>query len=185
MSLKEAFERILRMGEAGQASEEGPDSIVLLLKEPHFPNLERLRLVAGRAFGTSFSGDRAARHSVYQRGVIFTLANVGVHTLSFLFYTKPYFSDEPEHARAFERSLRRDDQRQAWAEHNAYMAVDYVKGDVDRDSKYVVLALLCAELFDENCMAIYLPKQSSLVPGKDSALGQLNKIIAYKKVNTN
>ncbi len=105
------------------------------------------------------------------------------HTLSFLFKTRRYFDDDPDQARGFKESLRRDDPLQAWIEHKAFFAVAYVKGNVDRDSKYVILARLCAELFDENCTAIYLPGKRALVPGRELALRQLNRMIAYKEVD--
>jgi hypothetical protein len=185
MGLKQAFESLLLMGRSSPSESEGPVSIILLLREPLFPTLEQLREAAGRAFGTNFSGERNARHSVYQRGVIFTVANVGAHTLSFLFQTRPYFSYDPQHTRDFEKSLRSAEQRQAFAEHAAYTAIDYVKGEVDIDSKYVVLAKLCAELYNLNCTALYLPftDRGVLVPGDLAARRQLNKIIAYRDVN--
>ena len=182
MGLRQAFETLLRMEKKDRPAAEDPVSLVLLMFEPHFPTLERLRLVAGRAFGRTFSGERTSRHSVYQRGVIFTIANVGEHTLSFLFQTRPY-RDDSEDAREFEKSLSRADQRKAWTEHNAFIAIDYVKGSVDVDSKYVVLAKLCAELYDDNCMAIYLPGVNALVPGNAFARQQLNKMIAYRDVD--
>jgi hypothetical protein len=156
--------------------------MVLLLREPTFPTLERLRELAEKAFGRPFSGDPTARHSVYIRGVLFTLANVGEHKLSFLFMTKPYV-DDSESARKFEKSLKRADQRQAWTEHKAYMAIDYAKGDADTDSQSVVLAQLCAQLYDENCVALYLPAEGALVPGSNAPSRQLDKIIAYRKVD--
>jgi hypothetical protein len=183
MGLEGAFESLLQMGKSKPPQGEGPTSIVLLLRQPHFPTLEQLREAAGRAFGVAFASGRNSRHSVYQRGVIFTLANVGAHTLSFLFQTRAYFADNREHARAFEESLHRDDQRQAWAEHSAYAAIDYVKGDANVDSQYVVLARLCAELYNDNCPAIYLPGASVLVPGEATIRRQLSKIIAYREVD--
>ena len=183
MGLKQAFKSLLRMAEPRLPQSEDPVSIVLLLREPRFPTLEQLREAAGRAFEVTFTDAQNARHSVYQRGAIFTLANIGAHTLSFLFQTRPYFGNEPQHNREFENSLRRDDQRQALAQHAAYMAIDYVKGNFDIDSRYVVLSKLCAKLYDANCVAIYLPAEHSLVPGREHAFAQLKKIIAYRKVD--
>jgi hypothetical protein len=182
MGLKSAFARLLRMGEPGPETDEGPISIVLLLREPTFPTLERLQELGEKAFGRPFSGDRTARHSVYVRGVLFTLANVGEHKLSFLFMTKPY-ADDSESARRYGKSLKRSDQRQAWSKHKAYIAIDYVQGRLDNDLKYVVLARLCAQIYDENCVALYLPAESALVPGGNAARKQLDKIIAYRNVD--
>jgi hypothetical protein len=63
------------------------------------------------------------------------------------------------------------------------MAVDYAKGEVDTDSKYVVLSKLCSRLYDANCTAIYLPGEHTLVPGEQHARAQLQKIIAYRDVD--
>lgn len=182
MGLKEAFESLLRMGKSGRELGDPPVSIVLLLREGSFPRLEQLRELAGRAFGAIFSGDIAARHSIYQRGVIFTLANVGSHNLSFLFRTTPY-GDHSKEADDFEKALHRADQRQLWAEHRAFIAIDYVKGDVDIDSQYVVLARLCSELYNANCMGLYLPRENALILGDENARAQLSKIIAHRDVD--
>lgn len=137
MGLKKAFESLLRM-ENIQASAGRRSSLDrVAVQEPHFPTLDKLREAAGKAFGTSFTNDPKARHSLYQRGVILTLANVGAHRLSFLFVMKPYFSDQLDRGQAFEKSLLRDDQQQAWAQHTAYMAIDYVKRQAEIQSRYL------------------------------------------------
>ena len=178
MSLKEAFEALLRMGKSTGPPAGDPVSVVLLLREPRFPSLEQLRDAASKAFGVSFSSDRAARHSVYVRGAIFTLANVGAHTLSFLFYTKPYGEESPD----FGKSMPLETQRRAWAEHKAWIAIDYARGSVDIHSKYVVLARLCTHLYDDNCVGLYLPRENTFVPGQKDAHRQLAKIVAYRDV---
>ncbi len=68
----------------------------------------------------------------------------GPHTLSFMNYAKPYGDDSPN----FGRSLPKASQRQAWAEHTAWTAVDYVKGNADLELEYAVLAKLCYEMLD-------------------------------------
>lgn len=123
--LKEAVESLLHMGKSKPPQGEDPISLVLLLQQPRFPSLDQLREAAARAFGVTFASDRNSRHSVYQRGVIFTLANVGSHTLSFLSYTQPYCGQELAGA------MQRTDQRNAWNQHTAWIAVDYAKGEVN------------------------------------------------------
>jgi hypothetical protein len=178
MGLKEAFESLLRMGKSTGTPADTPVSMVLLLKEPRFPSLETLREAAAKAFGVSFQATPTARHSVYVQGTIFTMANVGPHTLSFLFYTKPYGEQSPE----FGNSMPLESQRKAWAEHKAWMAIDYARGRVDIDSKYVVLARLCTHLYDDNCVGLYLPRENAFVPGRAGAGRQLAKIVAYRDV---
>jgi hypothetical protein len=178
MGLKEAFESLLQMGKPSRKIGDTPVSIVLFLREQHFPTLEQLRLAAERAFRRSFSGDKKSQYCVYQQ-VLFTLARIGPHTLSFLCYTKPYGADDPE----FGIVLPLASQRRAWAEHTSWIALDYVKGDAAIDSQYVVLARLCAELCDVNCIGLYLPREKTFVPGEESVRGQLSKIIAHRDVN--
>jgi len=124
-----------------------------------------------------FSDDKSSRHCVY-RDAIFTLARIGPHTLSFLNHKQPYGDNFPE----FGRKLPRLDQREAWAKHTAWIAVDYVKGEADIDSKYGVLARLCAELYDANCLGLYLPMENAFLPGDMNARRQLQRIIAVRDV---
>jgi len=129
MGLKEAFESLLQIGKPSRKVGDCPVSIVLFLREQRFPTLEQLRLAAERAFRRSFSGDKNSRYCVYQQ-VLFTLARIGPHTLSVLFYTKPYGADDPD----FGIALPLVSQRQAWAEHTSWVALNYVKGVADIDS---------------------------------------------------
>jgi hypothetical protein len=158
-NLKAAFESILRWGEAPDKHGNDPVSMVLLLREPTFSTLDQLRSAAQRAFGTSFTGDKQSRNYVIQV-VLFTIMKAGPHSLSFLNYTKPYDSDSPN----FGRSLPEASQRQAWAEHTAWTAVDYVKGGADLELEYAVLAKLCTEMLDVNCVGLYVPGRRTFIP---------------------
>jgi hypothetical protein len=167
-SLKRAFESILRWGE--QADQEGdlPVSMVLLLRASRFPTLDQLRSAGERAFGTPFTDDKESRHFVVQVA-LFTIMKAGRHTLSFLNYTKPY--GEGDFPQEFGRLLPKASQRQAWAEHTAWTAVDYVKGGVDLELEYAVLATLCAELLDANCVGLYIPREQNFIPNDGSLMG--------------
>lgn len=178
MGLRQALESLFEMGKPGRKLGKAPVSMVLLLREQLFPTLEQLRDAAKKAFGRDFSGEKSSRHCVYQQ-VLFTLARIGPHALSFLYYTKPY----GENSAGFGTTLRLASQREAWAKHVAWIAVDYVKGDVDIDSQYALLAKLCAELYDANCLGLYLPRENAFIPGEENARAQLSKIIAYRDVD--
>src|ERR1022692_2835682 len=158
-NLKGAFESILRWGEAPDKHGDDPVSMVLLIREPTFSTLDQLRSAAGRAFGTLFTGDKESRHHVIQV-VLFTLMKAGPHSLSFMNYRKPYGDDSYN----FGRSLPKASQRQAWAEHTAWTAVDYVKGGADLELEYAVLARLCTEMLDVNCVGLYVPGQRTFIP---------------------
>jgi hypothetical protein len=175
LNLKKAFESVLRWGESPDKDTGLPVSMVLLLRESRFPTLDQLRLAAEKAFGTSFAGGKESKHCVLQ-AVLFTLMQAGPHMLSFLNYTTPY-GDDPQ---KFGASMRKASQRQAWAEHTAWTAVDYVKGGADPELEYGVLAKLCAEMLDDNCLGVYVPREKSFIPNDASLRGELQRIAASR-----
>lgn len=179
MGLKEAFEAILNLGKSRhEQSGPPPASMVLLLREKRFPKLEQLRLAGKKAYGVDFSLDKNSRHCVYVK-VLFTLMKAGSHTISFMFYGKPYGDDFPELGKAWQLP----DQRRAWAEHSAFMAVDYAKGGADFESRYALLAKLCRELYDANCVGIYLPRERAFVPGERSVWEMSHRMITERDVD--
>ncbi len=103
--------------------------------------------------------------------VLCTILNAGPHTLSFLNHTKPY--GERDFPQEFGRLLPKASQRQAWAEHTAWTAIDYVKGDVDLELEYAVLATLCSEMLDANCLGLYIPREQIVIPNDGSLLREL------------
>ena len=174
LNLKGAFDAILRFGRPVENRDDDPVSMVLLLREPRFLTLEQLRSAGERAFGTSFNGDKESRHFVMQ-AVLFTLMKAGPHTLSFLNYTKPYgAADFPSD---FAMSLPKSSQRDAWRAHTAWTAVDYVKGGKDLKVEYGVLAQLCAEIIDANCLALYVPRERGLIPNDGSLMQELKRVL--------
>ena len=172
-NLKRAFESLLRRGEHGDKERDLPVSMVLLLREPHFLTLDQLRSAGARAFGARFTNDKASQNFVVEV-LLFTIMKAGVHTLSFLNYTKPY--GEGEFSQQFATSLPKASQRQAWAEHTAWMSVDYVKGGRDLELEYAVLAAICAEMVDANCLGLYVPREQSLIPNDDSLIRELRRM---------
>jgi hypothetical protein len=178
MGLKEALEGILNLGKSGRRPSQPPASVVLLLREQRFPNLEELRQAAEKAFGVTFSLEKSSRHSVYVQ-VLFTLMNIGRHTVSFMFYTKPYGDDSQKLGQAW----RLPSQRSAWAAHTAWIAVDYVKGGIDFESRYALLARLCRELYDANCSGVYLPREKAFVPDEVPAREMLDRAIASRQID--
>ena len=161
LNFKRAFDAIRRLGRPVEYQRDDPVSLVLLLREPRFPTLDQLRSAGKRAFGTPFNGGKESQHFVMQAALL-TIMKVGPHTLSFLNYTKPYGANDfpPDFAMAFPEA----NQREAWTAHNAWTAVDYVKGGTDLTAEYGVLATLCAEIIDTNCSALYDPRKQTLIP---------------------
>jgi hypothetical protein len=154
--------------------------MVLLLRESRFPTLDQLRSAAEKAFGTSFAGGEDSQHCVIQ-AVIFTLMKAGPHTLSFLNYTKPY--GEGEFSQEFGRSMPKASQRKAWAEHTLWIAVDYVKGSSDLELEYAVLAKLCTEMLDDNCVGLYVPQKQLFIPNGGFLREELRQLAANRSLD--
>jgi hypothetical protein len=174
-NLKKAFESILRRRDSSDEDGDLPISMVLLLREPTFSTMDQLRSLGERAFGTPFSGEKESRHFVVQV-VLFTVLKAGPHSLSFLNHTKPYGDDSYD----FGRSWPKPNQRQAWADHTAWTAVDYVKGGADLELEYAVLAKLCAEMLNANCVGLYIPGKRTFIPNDDCLPGKLQRMAASR-----
>ena len=175
MNLKAVVQRFVPMRWQRVGKKE-PLSIVMLLRAPHVFRTEELQIAAERAWRVSFAGGNQSMHCVAQSGPT-TLLKAGPHLLSFFHYAKPYIENHEENT----SWLPLDSQRRAWAEHVAWVGVDYMNADTDVELAYCVLAKLVAELVDENCSAIYMPRESSLVPNKGTLYSELQKISSSRK----
>ena len=170
VNLKAVVERLLRLGNRDKEDSDGNDgpvSIVLLLRESHVSSTERLTAACAKAFG-----DESQRCFVVQKGFV-TLIKVGPHALSFLHYTKPYGADRSQE---FLESMSSQSQRQAWTARTAWEAFDYVKSRGDLNLEYAILAKLCAELVNDNCTAAWLPKHSMMIPNDGSLMPYLQRV---------
>ena len=155
-----------------------PVSLVMLLRESRVFGLDRLRSAGETAFGVLFLDDGKSKYFVIQK-VLFTIMKVGPHTLSFLHYTKPYSTQE------FGASMPMESQRQAWAQHTAWEAIDYVKSGKNLDLEYAILARLCLQLADGNCVGVYLPRESIFVPNDGPMLPYLHRVASAYPASIN
>jgi hypothetical protein len=179
-NLRAALNALLRLADPGprwEASDE-PVSLVMLLRESRVFGLDRLRRAGESAFGVPFSDDSESKYFVIQK-VLFTIMKVGPHALSFLHYTKPYSTQE------FGASMPMESQRQAWAQHTAWEAIDYVKSGKNLDLEYAILARLCLQLADGNCVGVYLPRESIFVPNDGPMLPYLHRVASAYPVSIN
>lgn len=157
-------------------SKREPLSMVLRLRKPHYFNVEELRLAAQRAWGISFEGGEGSMHCVVQTEPI-TLMKAGQHLLTFFQYPKPYVDNPRENI----EWLKQLSQRQAWIEHAACVGVDYMNHDTDVELGYCVISKLVAEMLDENCTGVYVPRESSLIPNDESLYRELQKIASCRE----
>jgi hypothetical protein len=174
---EKAFETLLQSLKSADKGAARPFSMVLLLRESRFPTLDGLRLAAEKAFGTPFTDDKGSRHYVVQAALL-TIVKAGPHTLSFLNQTRPYGDDPQE----FERAWPRASEREAWARHTAWTAVDYVKGGADLKLEYPVLAKFCAEMLDVNCVGVYVPGEQTFIPNDGSLPEELQRMTGSRQL---
>jgi hypothetical protein len=97
----------------------------------------------------------------------------GPHALSVFHNSKPYFDDDPKENVNWLPHLS---QRQAWINHSAWVAVDYLNDGVRVELGYAVLSNLVAEMLDGNCTGVYIPQQRSLIPNDESLYLELHKL---------
>jgi hypothetical protein len=150
-----------------------PISMVLLLSKPHFFTAAELRVAAEKAWNTSFAGDSPdSMHCVVQSGAT-TLLKAGKHGLVFFHCYEPYFGLSEKQTVDW---LPSEPQRAAWKRHNAWVAVDYMNKKMSVELAYCVLARVVAELLDENCTAVYTPRERRLVPNDSTLYPDLLKL---------
>jgi hypothetical protein len=148
---------------------------VLLLRRPHFFRDTEIRTAAEKAWGIPFSGGEDSMHCVVQKGTT-TLMKAGQHLISFFHYPKPYVENPKENT----DWLPQASQRRVWVEHVACVGVDYMNRDADAELAYCVLSKLVAEILDENCAGIYVPREKSLIPNNESLYVELQKIASAR-----
>lgn len=154
-----------------------PLSMVLLLRKPYSFSAEELRLAAERAWRTSFAGkEESSKHFVGHRGFI-TFVKAGPHALTLFHRNKPYFGE----AKPNVDWLLHPDQQEAWSNHSAWVAVNYLNSNVKVELGYAVLSKLVAEMLDGNCTGIYIPQRSSLIPNDEALYVELQKMASVSE----
>jgi hypothetical protein len=181
MNLKDIIRRIVSMRWQRTIRDE-PLSIVLLLRRPHLFSSEELQFAAERAWHVSFAGEEDnSKHCVVQSATI-TFAKAGPHALSIFHTPEPYFGDNSKQNVNW---LPHPSQRQAWINHSAWVAVNYLNYGVSVELGYVVLSKLVAEMLDGNCTGVYIPQRGSLIPNDESLYVELQKIASTRESGVN
>jgi hypothetical protein len=175
MNLKNILRKLVPM-RWQRPGKDDPIAMVLLLQMPHFFRAEELQHAAEKAWGTSFAGGKGSTHFVVQSGEV-TFMKAGPHLLTFFTYPQPYIENPKENI----EWLRQASQRQAWVEHAACVGVDYMNKDVDVELAYCVLSKLVAEMADENCTGVYIPRENILIPNGESFYRELQKMASSRE----
>lgn len=178
MSLKGTFAKLIPK-RFRKSENEGPTSVVLLLRKPHFFTSGELRVAAEKAFRRNFESGKNSRHFIVQEGWV-TFIKVGPHVLNLLHKAAPYRELDDTDLKEF---LPEEERQEAWRAHHAWCAIDYWNQDIDEETKYCVLAALAAEMVDENCSGVWVPKESSFIPNGFFLFSELRKIALSKEVN--
>jgi hypothetical protein len=89
-----------------------------------------------------------------------------------MFYTKPYMDEKSSD---FGKAMPLPNQRAAWKEHSAWMAVNYAKGPADLDTQAAILSKLCIEILGGNCTGAYVPSEQLFIPNDGSLLAALEQ----------
>jgi hypothetical protein len=101
---------------------------------------------------------------------------IGSHVVNVQHALQPYLEDIERGA----RQLPRQEQKDAWRAHTAWVAFDLLDNQLDMEttvgSAYAVLARLALELLDENVSAV-LPKENALTPNDGTAADGLRILL--------
>jgi hypothetical protein len=149
-----------------------PDSMVLLLRQPHFFTLEELQQAGERSWSKRFDGTEDPMYFVMQNGRV-TIIKAGTLAINLLHSPTPYLEDVEYVA----KQLPRDEQRRAWLAHTAWAALDNLSRTIAKADSYAGLAKFALHLSNENCAGIYLPKEQIMMPNDGTAEEGLHLLI--------
>lgn len=153
------FEGLLRrLNEPrGLASESWP-SLVLLLKEFQPLSDERLLQLADKCYGMSSPNGRISPELVSNTSVGRVLR------------VQFFFIHIPEARQRYKISGKEESEvrQRTWDEHTAWRSVDFPKqkasNPAKRSEEYKLIFHLATQLWDEDCLALYVPEHGITIP---------------------
>lgn len=159
------FIRFLRHAISGSSPEKDAyPSVVLLLESPRKITKERALELAERAWGTPKHGLSIA-HDTDPNSWIIRASDMLFGLRGGRSRYQPAAS-EPNATRQW-----------AWNEHSAWLAVDYAEGRNTPESEwpscYKLLFLMVLQLWDENCLGLYLPAHRVTVPNMGDLIASI------------
>jgi hypothetical protein len=160
----------------GEEPEE-PYSIVLLQREPHFFTDVEIQAAGERGWGKVFDGIAYPMFFVTQKGWV-TMIKAGRCAVNVLHAKQPHLDDLEEVA----KQLPRIEQKRAWLAHTAWASLDLLNSsEISEAEAYETLARFALHLGDANCAAIYLPKETVLMPNDGTAEEGLRRLIRHER----
>jgi hypothetical protein len=95
---------------------------------------------------------------------VLIVVKAGSYAIQVLHRTQKYLEDE-----AAMDQLPREEQKRAWSAHRAWVALDLLNRDLTAPEAYSTLARLALPLGDNNCAALYLPRENMMLPNDGTA----------------
>lgn len=152
--------------------EEMPYSLVLLLRSPHVFSVEELEAAGEKGWGKAFGTDAEPMYYAVKFGEG-AMLKAGGFLVSLQQVDAPYFEDEE----AAVKGLPKREQKAAWREHRAWVALDFLNKEPVRGEAYAVLARFALGLGDGNCSGIYAPRDQWMFPNDGTAEEALRRMI--------
>jgi hypothetical protein len=163
-----------------RSKESEPVSMVLLHQYPRRYRVGEIQSAVQRAWPVSMN-DAARSAPVVTVSDEKVILHVDGHLIVMFSVGEPYFGKKSVE---FSNRLQNPIQKELWARHVAWTAVDYMGGGSDIEEQFSVLANLVADLLDSECLGVYVPSESSLIPNNTELYAELKKIAASRGINT-
>jgi hypothetical protein len=147
-----------------QQEREMPYSVVFLLRSYVPLSEHELELAAEQGWAVSFDGKRDPMYCVAVSGR-HGFVKAGKHVIKLLSISQPYLVNAEEIA----EQLPHQEQRSAWRDHRAWIALDLWNPDIAKTDAYEVLARLAIPLLSGQCCGVFLPKEELFMPNDGTA----------------
>jgi hypothetical protein len=154
------------------ADDDMPNSIVMLLRSPFAMSKEILERAASKAYRMPYDGSEEMYFIGWDPKL--KMVKAGASLISVLEADQPYLGDPAEVAKGFKNELLKS----AWMEHHTWVSFDLMNRDVPKKQAYKVLAKLVAELLDNRCGGIYLPKENQFTIQNHAAAAERLRSLA-------
>jgi hypothetical protein len=144
--------------------QEMPYSIVLLFRTFMPLSKEDLQSAAERGWQKPFDGEHDPMYLVYVSGE-HAFVKAGSHVIKVLSMSQPYLGDPEKVA----DQLPHSEQRSAWKNHRAWVALDFWNLELPMADAYEMLSRLSLQLLSDGCCGVFLPKEEVFMPNDGTA----------------
>jgi hypothetical protein len=153
--------------------QEMPYSIVLLFRTFLPLSKHDLRSAAERGWRKSFDEEHDPMYFVHVSGE-HAFVKAGSHVIKVLSISQPYLGNPEEIA----EQLPQPEQKSAWKDHRAWVALDFWNLEPPRTDAYEMLSRLSLQLLSDRCCGVFLPKEEVFMPNDGSAEEGLKLLLA-------